>query len=440
MLLSEASHVKKLALCALGIAASALLAGCGGSQPPIAAPGAVPQTSALPARTNRTHYKVVYSFGASPDGNSPQASLVDVGGTLYGTTYSGGASPSCGGTVFSITPSGMEKVLHSFAGNGTDGCNPQAALIELGGTFYGTTVGGGMYGCGIYSGYSGDPCGTVFSITPGGKEKVLHFFGHYYDGGDGDSPAAPLIAVKGTLYGTASDGGGQLCAGSGYRFQCGAVFTVTLAGIEKVLYGLRKRTNGHFPRAGLIHVGRRLYGTTERGGSYPCDPHRGCGTVFSVTTGGKERTLYAFGSGNDGRFPQAGLIELNGMFYGTTAGGGSYPCNGFQGCGTVFSITVNGAEKVLHSFGRGSDGSTPQASLIDVNGRLYGTTSSGGTSGSGTVFSISTTGKEKVLHSFGSGSDGSTPRASLIDVKGTLYGTTNLGGTHGNGTVFALIP
>ena len=46
--------------------------------------------------------------------------------------------------------------------------------------------------------------------------------------------------------------------------------------------------------------------------------------------------------------------------------------------------------------------------------------------------------KEKVLHSFGYGSDGATPQAGLIDVNGTLYGTTSAGGANGNGTVFAL--
>ena len=432
--------MKNLALYALSIAASALLAGCGGSQPQIGAPGALPQISALAARTDRTHYKVVYSFGAPPDGSTPQASLIDVGGTLYGTTYFGGAGGSCGGTVFSITPSGMEKVLHSFTGNETDGCNPQAALIDVGGTLYGTTSAGGTYGCGIYSGYNYDPCGTVFSITPGGKEKVLHYFGGYYSG-DGGGPTAPLIQVEGTLYGTAFLGGRKDCSDSGYPFHCGTVFVVTLAGVEKVLYDFHRRTDASHPRGGVIYVGRTLYGTTYYGGDRNGCPGTGCGAVFRLTTGGKEKTLHSFGSGSDGRFPQAGLIYATGTFYGTTDGGGSYPCNDFyQGCGTVFSITPDGTEKVLHSFGSGSDGSTPQASLIDGKGTLYGTTSSGGTYGDGTVFSISTTGKEKVLHSFGSGSDGSTPQASLVYVNGTLYGTTSRGGTYGHGTVFALTP
>ncbi len=80
-----------------------------------------------------------------------------------------------------------------------------------------------------------------------------------------------------------------------------------------------------------------------------------------------------------------------------------------------------------------------------MKGTLYGTTSWGraygsGTSSGGTVFSITTSGKEKVLHSFGKGSDGADPRAGLIHVNGTLYGTTAEGGAHGDGTVFALTP
>ena len=87
----------------MGVAA-AMLAGCGGSQPPIDAPGAMPQTSALVARTNSANYKVVYSFGALPDGDYPHSGLIGTGGTFYGTTFAGGAyncgSSTCG-TVFS---------------------------------------------------------------------------------------------------------------------------------------------------------------------------------------------------------------------------------------------------------------------------------------------------------------------------------------------------
>jgi uncharacterized repeat protein (TIGR03803 family) len=44
---------------------------------------------------------------------------------------------------------------------------------------------------------------------------------------------------------------------------------------------------------------------------------------------------------------------------------------------------------VLHSFGGQGDGSGPNGSLINVGGKLYGTTTEGGgTCGCGTVFAI----------------------------------------------------
>jgi len=104
----------------------AMLAGCGGSQPP----GAMPQTSAIALATTRSHhassgwsYKVLFKFGYShgTHGTHPVAPLLDVNGTLYGTTAQGGASGD--GTVFSISVSGAETVLHSFSG-GSDGVTP----------------------------------------------------------------------------------------------------------------------------------------------------------------------------------------------------------------------------------------------------------------------------------------------------------------------------
>ncbi|MGA8797360.1 MAG: choice-of-anchor tandem repeat GloVer-containing protein [Candidatus Cybelea sp.] len=44
---------------------------------------------------------------------------------------------------------------------------------------------------------------------------------------------------------------------------------------------------------------------------------------------------------------------------------------------------------MLHSFGGSGDGKYPYASLINVNGALYGTTTGGGAKNYGTVFSLS---------------------------------------------------
>lgn len=159
----------------LSIGVAALIAGCGGSQPPIGAPGPIPQSRVVGARTDSSNYKVVYSFSGAPDGSSPVAALIDAGGTFYGTTEFGGNCKYtlyCG-TVFSITRSGTENVLHTF-GAGSDGINPVAGLIDVSGTFYGTTSGGGSYATeGPCTGSGYVPCGTVFSITPSGTETVV---------------------------------------------------------------------------------------------------------------------------------------------------------------------------------------------------------------------------------------------------------------------------
>lgn len=142
----------------------------------------------------------------------------------------------------------------------------------------------------------------------------------------------------------------------------------------------------------------------------------------------------------------AGLLQVNGMLYGTTQYGGSgLLCGEGDGCGSVFSINpVTGAETILHFFkDDGKDGRNPMGGLIEVNGKLYGTTEKGGANGLGTVFSLDlSTGKERVIYSFcgqQNCSDGSYPFDSLIEVGGTLYGTAGGGGISA-GAVFSLKP
>jgi uncharacterized repeat protein (TIGR03803 family) len=234
--------------------------------------------------------------------------------------------------------------------------------------------------------------------------------------------------VNGTLYGTSGGGANGK----------GTVFSITPSGKEQVLYSFRGGTDGAGPAAGVTDVKGTLYGTTEGGGAYSTYYVGPAGTVFSVTPSGKEKVLHSFGLGKDGIQPQAGLVEVKGTLYGTTGVGGSGAC-GRVGCGTVFSITPSGRETVLHSF-NGSDGQDPSATLLNVNGTLYGTTYIGGAYGCGTVFSITLSGYETVVYSFGGSSqDGCyLPRSGVIDVNGTLYGTTFIGGAHNDGTVFSI--
>jgi uncharacterized repeat protein (TIGR03803 family) len=293
---------------------------------------------------------VLYRFKNDKTGSRPYAGLIDVKGTLYGTTQTGGKHNE--GTVFAITTSGSESVICEF--DGKNGNNPRAGLTSVDGALYGTT----------YDGGSADT-GTIFTVTASGAEKVLHSL---TGGKDGALPLGTLLDVNKVLYGTTSVGGTS---------DRGTVFEISPTGSNyKVLYSFKGKGDGAYPFAGLTELNGTLYGTTQQGGAHKD------GTIFAITPSGSESVLYSFGGGSgDGSEPFAGVTVLNGQLYGTTAHGGP------QDDGTIFSLTPSGSEAVLHSFTGGAGGRLPYANLTAMGGALYGTTMWGGHIG--TVFEYS---------------------------------------------------
>jgi uncharacterized repeat protein (TIGR03803 family) len=394
-----------------------------------------PQTTTR--HTSSATLTTLHGFLGGTDGADPAGKLVNVGGTLYGTTIDGGGSTGCAGghgcgTAFAINPTtGAERVIHVFAGNG--GSAFPNGLIGVNSLLYGTSAVGG-----------GDD-GTAFRIDPaGGTEEGLHLFTGSPDGND---PQSALVNVAGTFYGTTAAGG----KGTGCSRGCGTVYKLVAAKrTETVVYSFLGGKDGEDPQAALLNVGGTLYGTTASGGGTGCGGS-GCGTVFALNpTTGAEIVLHSFAGGTDGSTPDAELVNIGGTVYGTTYLGGGTG-NGGNGFGTVFALNPStGAETVVHSFAGAPDGALPRAALVNVSGTLYGTTFSGGSgtacsihgvAGCGTVFTInSATGVETVVYSFTGGTDGADPQAPLIDIDGLLYGTALNGGTLGYGTVFKLTP
>jgi uncharacterized repeat protein (TIGR03803 family) len=368
----------------------------------------------------------VYSFtGGKSDGQWPYAQLVaDKKGNLYGTTENGGAHQF--GTVFKLSPKGKETILHTFAGGSNDGAYPYAGVIMDGaGNLYGTTELGGA-----------SNLGTVFRLATDGTVTVLHSFAGAPN--DGAQPYAAVISDSGgDLYGTTSVGGTS---------NVGTVFKLAADGTESVLYSFAGGSDGANPMARLLRDSSgNLYGTTYMGGG-------GFGAVFKVASNGTETLLHEF-DGTDGFWPAAGLIaDSQGNLYGTTSIGGTAEA------GVIFKIAPDDTETTVHNFaGYPSDGDAPTGDLIeDKSGNLYGTTSAGGsnyacetslTFGCGTIFKFAPDGTLTLLYGFPDANNGETPNAGLfVGKKKELYGTTAFGGNNncassngsGCGTVFKI--
>jgi uncharacterized repeat protein (TIGR03803 family) len=206
---------------------------------------------------------VFYSFAGGTDGANPGTPLVqDSLGNFYGVTFEGGeancpyyGNNSCG-TVFMLSTTGVETVLHTFTGAPTDGASPQGVIL-VGESLYGTTELGGTYSS-----------GTVFEVNRSGSETLLYSFGGVPN--DGLNPAAGLLwDGAGHFFGTTTIGGGPGCLNG-----CGTVFGITKAGKEKQLLSFSNVNVGCIPYAALIRdAAGTLYGTTSN-----CSD----GTVFSM--------------------------------------------------------------------------------------------------------------------------------------------------------------
>lgn len=371
-----------------------------------------------PSAAEARGFRVLHAFTDGADGATSNAPVIlDKSGNLFGTALQGGASNN--GVVFEITAKGHESVLYSFAA-GSDGRRPEAGVIEdSSGNLYGTTNQGGPADLGI-----------VFRLAPGGTETVLYAF---TGGSDGAQPQASLIADKaGDLHGTTTFAGGDGCGGQG----CGTIFKVAANGTFTVLHDFAE-TEGASPQAGLIADKRgNFYGTADWGGA------NGYGSIFEFDTKGTFEVLYSFTGGDDGAFPQAGLIaDKSGNFYGTTrSGGGSNPC-GTYGCGTIFRFDPSGRETVIYAFSGGTDGGEPYGGVAaDSTGNLYGTTVTGGNSqGLGVVFKLASSGTLATLHTFEGTSDGAWPEAGVVlDRSNNVFGTAYAEGPDGWGTVFEM--
>jgi uncharacterized repeat protein (TIGR03803 family) len=200
------------------------------------------------------------------------------------------------------------------------------------------------------------------------------------------------------------------------------------------LHAFQSPALGAQPNTLVLGNDGNLYGTTAGGG------RGGHGTVFKFTTNGMLTTWYSFNGASDGSAPNASLVQgSDGNFYGTTVRGGAY------NYGTAFKLTPGGVLTSLYSFWRGdtdypNNGYYPTEIIQGNDGNLYGMTEDGGLRGDGAVFKISAGGVFTKLHSFmHATTDGEYPLGAMVQgADGEYYGTAQGGGTSYRGVVFKI--
>lgn len=385
-----------------------------------------------------------------PDGDSPQAELIQgADGNYYTTTFMGG-SGACSdgvegltqgcGAVLKITPAGVLSVLYSFPFDDSNSTTPNGVFPVAGllqgpdGNFYGVVSGGGSSGtdfCQPYSGVFG--CGTIFKLTPSGHFTLLYSFCGGYGCGssppDGADPRGRLaLGPDGNLYGTTQQGGEY---NGGYN--SGTIFRISLSGggyqIVHTFSGVSGTGDGANPAAGLtLASDGNFYGTTQAGGTSDN------GTVFKMDLAGTVTILYSFASDDpNGTSPLGALIQASdGNLYGTCYTGGT------DAGGTVFRISTSGHLTKIYDFTTASVGTHPTSGVIQASdGNLYGVTPGGG-EGLGSIYQLTLGGVATLMASFG-GSTGNFPDGALVQGSdGNLYVTTSAGGgTNSNGVADA---
>jgi uncharacterized repeat protein (TIGR03803 family) len=334
-----------------------------------------------------------------------------------------------------------ENVLYSFE-NPTppnDLQNPTSLVMDKAGNLYGTDS----------QNASGHGPGSVFQLSPpaaaGGDwtEITLHVF---TDVPDGDHPVNLMIDSFGNLFGVTQYGGRF---GNGTIFELSPPTTPGGAWTETILEDFSWYPHGVNPSGPLLmdELGN-LYGTTPWGGDYDY------GVLFELVApragnpNWVEKVLYSFGEvATGGKSPDA-LILRDGIFYGTTSGGG-------DAHGTVFQLTHESGtwqESTLYRFSGQQDGGFPTTLIRDAAGNLFGGTSGLENAGSppGKVFELSPPATAddswqfSTLYTFPPNRLG--PVALALDSVGNIYGTASAGPPSGfnqvspGGVFFRLTP
>jgi len=350
-----------------------------------------------------------HDFNAT-DGAHPYGGLVQVNNKLYGLTSGGGVNNK--GVLFEYDPF-TNTFAKKFDFGGQWGEVPYSTMVVTGdGNLYGVTIEGGANGNGV-----------IFKYNP---QKNTVTKRKDFDASTGIRPFGGLmLASAGLLYGMTSQGGLH-SHGTIYAYD-------TAANVLTKKFDFSGSADGSFPLGSLIEATNGLlYGMTVEGGN----TDGGVLFEYNPSSGALTKKI-DFVGGTQGLHPYGSLFQAsNGKLYGTTE-------QGVAGFGGLFEYDIaSGNLSTAVTFdGRwsGNGGSSRTTLMQASDGKLYGMNSLGGSALRGVLFSydpIAGGYQVRVNFEFEHGS-GRWPFASLVQgANGKLYGTTYSGGENNSGVLF----
>ena len=334
---------------------------------------------------------------------------------MYGTTYEGGANGL--GTIYRVDQNGMNfQKMYDF--NSNDGGKPLSGLTLANGKLYGFTTfegpasnPGAIVGLGSF--FEFNPLTNSLTVIESidDKSEIGHTFHN-----------SPLLTTDGSLYFASQNVGTNNTNSVLSKYDpVSSTITVldTLTSAEGLIAAkLMQASNGHIyvttangnahtyggvirwntisnqievlhsslgPNFGGPHEyynsknqllegsDGSLYGLSTLGGSYTGTNDQGVGCFFKIELDGTVyATLKRFAQSvqNEGYFPYGGLVEKNGVIYGTTSEENAVNVNS----GTIFSYTIsNGTFDFIKILDL--EGTRPKGTLTESpNGRFYFTT------------------------------------------------------------------
>lgn len=256
--------------------------------------------------------------------------------------------------------------------------------------------------------------GSIFSMPTGGTT-----FSDFYNlkpNIGGQPVGSPVTAPNGKIY-WVSGGIHE------YDYLTDEVTTKLFLGSDLTLRA------GYFSTLTLAANGK-FYSTSEFGGS-----DNSSGLIYEYDYINNIYTKKIDLSATTGRYPLGHMIEANGKMYGMTMQGG------INDKGVIYEYDyVNNVytKKIdLSSV----NGSKPTGSLVLANGKMYGLTDSGGVNNRGVLFEYDFINNIYTKKFDMDIVNGANPKSSLLPAaNGKLYGTTRTGGANGVGVIFEYDP